>query len=248
VPGRTIADQRFPADDGSADPAVTAALAAYLAGQGSERSALLALAASRLLVPVVAIAADQSQDSAAGREHTSEMALPTVVGNDGRPAMLAFTSAGSLARWRPEARPVPVHASAVWQAAAQEAGAVVIDLAGPVPVAVTGARLARLAAGSPPPFPHEDPDVARAAAGAAAAEPVIAAVRLLPGERGCDLILQVRLAPGHGPAGQQTQQAVGRMAAKIMAVAEGALRRGIEVAVTGTGEGRVTCRAATEPR
>lgn len=231
MPGRAIAAQRFPADDGSADPGVTAALAAYLAGRVSQRSALLALATSRLLVPVVAMAADQGQDSAGGREHASEMMLPTVVGNDGQPALLAFTCAGSLARWRPEARPVPVHASAVWQAAAQETGAVVIDLAGPVPVAVTGARLAMLAAGSPPPFPHEDPDVARAAIGAAAAEPAIAALRLLPGERGCDLALQVTLAPGHDPAGEPAQQAAGRVAAAIVAVAESAVRRGIEVSV-----------------
>jgi hypothetical protein len=235
VPGRTIAAPQFPADDGSADAGVTAALAAYLAGQGSERSALLALATARLLVPVVAMAADQGQDSATGRGHTGEMALPTVVGNDGRPALLAFTSADSLARWRPEARPVPVHARGVWQAAAQETGAVVIDLGGPVPVAVTGARLAMLAAGSPPPFPHEDPDVANAAAGAAAAEPVIAAVWLRPGERGCDLTLQVKLVPGQEPAGRPAQQAVHRLAAEITAVAGGAVRRGIEVAVTGAG-------------
>ena len=235
MPGRTIAAQRFPADDGSADAGVTAALAAYLSGEGSERAALLALAATRLLVPVVARTGEAAR-GAGGHEHTSEMALPTVVGNDGRPALLAFTSADSLARWRPDARPVPVHATAVWQAAAQETGAVVIDLAGPVPVAVTGARLAMRAAGSPPPFPEQDPDVARAAAAAAAAEPVIAAVRLLPGGQSCDLTLQVTLAPGAEPAGQPAQQAVGRVAAGIVAAAAGAVRRGIEVAVTSAGE------------
>jgi hypothetical protein len=236
VPGRKIVTQRFPADDGSADPGVTAALAACLAGRGSERAALLALATARLLVPVVAMPGEQGRSGAGGPGHTSEMAIPTVVGNDGRPALLAFTSADSLMRWRPEARPVPVAAEAVWQAAAQETGAVVIDLAGPVPIAVTGARLAMLAAGSPPPFPHQDPDVGRAAAAAAAAEPVIAAARLLPGEHGYDLTLQVTLAPGHEPAGQPAQQAVSRVAEGIVAAAEGAVRRGIEVAVTCAGE------------
>jgi hypothetical protein len=35
----------------------------------------------------------------------------------------------------------------------------VIDVAGPVPLAVEGARLRALADGEPPPLPHEDPDI-----------------------------------------------------------------------------------------
>ena len=48
--------QQFRGDHGAADPRVTAALAAYHAGQGSEQAALGALAAARLLVPVIAVA------------------------------------------------------------------------------------------------------------------------------------------------------------------------------------------------
>jgi len=47
--------QQFRGDRGAADPRVTAALAAYQAGQGSEQAALTALAATRLLVPVIAV-------------------------------------------------------------------------------------------------------------------------------------------------------------------------------------------------
>ena len=47
--------QQFRGDRGEADPRVTAALAAYQAGQGSEQAALDALAAARLLVPVIAV-------------------------------------------------------------------------------------------------------------------------------------------------------------------------------------------------
>ena len=47
-------DSKFAADDGSADPAAAAALAAFAAGTGSEHAALTALAGVRLLVPVVA--------------------------------------------------------------------------------------------------------------------------------------------------------------------------------------------------
>ena len=52
-----------------ADPGVTAALAAYQAGRGSEQAALTALAAARLLVPVVAVLAGGSD---AGKDKNSE--------------------------------------------------------------------------------------------------------------------------------------------------------------------------------
>ena len=97
------------------------------------------------------------------------MALPTLVGRDGRIAVLAFTCLDSLIRWRQDARPVPVPAYRVWQAGTQEASAVVIDVAGPVPLAVDGARLAALVGGREVPLPHEDPDVQAAAEAALAA-------------------------------------------------------------------------------
>jgi hypothetical protein len=143
-------------DTGAADPAVTAALHAYATGAAGEHEALAALASARLVVPVVAMLAEQDDK---GTEKETEMALPTLVGNDGRPAVIAFTGTDSVARWNPEARPVPFPASRVWEYAAAEAEAVVIDVAGPVPLAVEGARLRALAAGKPAPLPHEDPDV-----------------------------------------------------------------------------------------
>ena len=101
------------------------------------------------------------------------MALPTLIGRDGRAAVLAFTSLDALTRWRPDARPVAVPAARAWQAGAEEASAVVIDVAGPVPVTVEGARLAALAAGRPAPLPHQDPDVLAALHAALGGEPLI---------------------------------------------------------------------------
>ncbi|HEY2127662.1 MAG TPA: SseB family protein [Streptosporangiaceae bacterium] len=179
------AEPQFPGDDGAADPAVLAALTAYGAGRGSEYAALNALASSRLLVPVVAllteeadedIEADDSADvpgTGLRREKTTEMAMPTLIGRDGRSAVLAFTSLDALTRWRPDARPVAMPAARAWQAGAEEASAVVIDVAGPVPVTVEGARLAALAAGRPAPLPHQDPDVLVALHRALGSEPLI---------------------------------------------------------------------------
>jgi hypothetical protein len=158
-------------DTGRADPAVTAALAAYAAGVATEHAVLTAVAASRLLVPVVAVLAEASADGTlppalasapvgSRSEKETEMALPTLIGNDGRKAVIAFTGTDTVRRWRADARPVPVPASRLWPAvAAEQADAVVIDVAGPVPLVVEGARLRALASGTPPPLPHEDPDI-----------------------------------------------------------------------------------------
>jgi SseB protein N-terminal domain len=242
---------------------VRAALDAYAAGRGSEHAALTALAASRLLVPVVALltAGEPAGQDGPRREKASEMALPTLIGADGRAALPAFTCLDSLIRWRADARPVPVPAAGVWQSAVQlaakgpvtesrgpfghrgvqggrppelaGASAVVIDVAGPVPFAVDGARLAALASGGPVPLPHEDPDVMALAHGVLAAEPAIAGFRLLPGGHGTDLTLC--LVPGPAATQAQVRDAVERVSTSIMAGAEGRVRRGIEVALTGAG-------------
>ncbi len=174
--GLTVAEPKFPGDDGTADPAVQTALAAYAAGQGSEHAALTALARSRLLVPVVAVAGEAAED---GSEKSTQMALPTLVGRDGRRAVLAFTCLDALKKWRSDARPVPVPAASAWLAGTQDdASAVLIDVAGPVTLAVDGARLAALAAGRPVPLPHQDPEVLAALQAALAREPLIVAAAL----------------------------------------------------------------------
>jgi len=239
VAGRTLAGPRFPGDDGSAGPQVSAALAAYAAGPGSEHAVLTALDASRLLVPVVALLAAEDQPGPGGlrREKSSEMALPTVIGSDGRAALPAFTSAASLARWRPEARPVPVPAAEVWRSGARHASAVVIDIAGPVPFAVDGARLAALAQGRPAPPPHQDPDVMALAHQALAAEPAIAGYRLLPGADGTDLTLCLVPVPGRDTGDRQVLEAAQRASQRLLAGAGDRVRRGIQVAVAGLAGG-----------
>jgi hypothetical protein len=166
-------------DTGEADPRVTEALTSWHRGTGSEHDALQALAAARFLVPVVAILTVHDQETKAEKE--SEMALPTLIGNDGRAAIIAFTGVGTMKRWRRDARPVVTPAARVWHAAVAESQAVVIDVAGPSPFVVEGARLASLARGEQPPFPHQDPDIRAVIEAAVAAEPAIAGYILAPG-------------------------------------------------------------------
>jgi SseB protein N-terminal domain len=227
--------QQFRDDDGTADPRVAAALAAYVSGRGSEQQALTALAAARLLVPVVAVLADGTAPSSGDKN--SEMVLPTLIGHDGRPAVLAFTSLDALARWRPNARPVPAEADRVWRAAVADSCAVVIDVAGPVPIAVEGARLASLAAGQPVPPAYEDPDVRAEVEAAVAAEPAVAGFSLAagrPAQHGAgaeptDLAVRLSvLAP-------DWQSAVNRVANSIAGRLASRLRQGIEFSVAAPG-------------
>jgi len=127
------------ADHGEADPAVSAALAAYARG-GHRATVLAALSRSRLLVPVVAV-----PEPGGG---STEMATVLLTGRDGRTALLAFTGVTALASWRPDARPVPRAVAEVASAAlAEGAAAVVVDVAGPVSFTVEGDDLDNLAAG-----------------------------------------------------------------------------------------------------
>jgi SseB protein N-terminal domain len=242
-----VAD-RFRDDDGSADPAAAAALTAFAAGAGSERAALLALAATRLLVPVVAGLGDDGDAAGSappgGGEKSSDMSLPTLVGRDGRRAVPAFTSLAALARWQPSARPMPAAADLVWRAAAADACSVVIDVAGPVPLAVEGARLAALARGGPVPAPDEDPDVQAAVAAAiteavaqtpaaralaAAAEPggALAGFVLHPGVDGGDLLIELTVAPMI-----DAQELAAQVGPAVMQLLGPRLRRGIALALS----------------
>ncbi len=245
VPGLTTPDRRFRDDDGAAEPLLAAALAAYSAGRESEHAVLTALARARLLVPVVAALTEtgdaRSPDGRVlRREKISEMTVPVLAGRDGRRAMIAFTGLDALGRWRPDARPLPAGADQVCQAAAGEAAdALVVDVAGPVPLVVEGARLAALAAGRPAPWPADDPDVRAAVDAVVAEDPDIAAAVLVNGTAGtggADLTVRLVLAARPGGAARgltpaQPEAAARRAASAIMTNLAGRFRRGIEIAV-----------------
>ncbi len=229
----TVGDGRFRDDRGSADDGVTSALAAFAAGTGTEQAALMALAEARLLVPVVAVLADELGDEASGAvppvggEKASDMAMPAIVGRDGRRALPAFTCLEALHRWQPDARPVPVAASGVWQSAVQESTAVIIDIAGPVPVAVEGARLAALASAGAIPALHEDPDVWQLAAVAAAQVAPGIRVKLSAPPPGLDLTLE--LGPPPGAAQPVPDDIADRIASGLTSLLAGRMRAGIAV-------------------
>ncbi|MFI7440043.1 SseB family protein [Nonomuraea indica] len=144
----TIPQPLDPDDDGSAAPGVAAALAAYADGTAGPAEVLGALTGTRLLVPVVALlTSSEVGEHGVRQEKESEMALPKLVGKDGREAVLAFTGTRALTLWRPDARPIQASTLQVCRAAVgEQAAAVVVDVAGPVTFVIEGEVLQALAA------------------------------------------------------------------------------------------------------
>ncbi|MGW8555880.1 SseB family protein [Streptomyces tubercidicus] len=193
---KNIPDPGFADDDGSADPALAAALAAYDRDRSAEPQLLTALAAARVLVPVVAVLGEvETGPDGLRREKTSDMAVPTLQAPDGRRALPAFTSMETLARWRADARPVAVPLpQALLAASHEQADTVVVDLAGPVTYQLTGPALRALAEGRTSADPLADPAVTDALRTLLDAEPAVLLARLTPSDE-TDATLALGLAP-----------------------------------------------------
>ncbi|MBW8480984.1 SseB family protein [Actinomadura parmotrematis] len=224
--GKTIPQPQFPTDDGAADPRLAEALAGYAEGRSGEYPVLHALQHARLLVPVVAVLTEE-EEVAPGelrREKSSDMAVPTLTGADGRRGVLGFTTMNAMRAWRADARPVAVRTRQACQAALDEdAQALVVDVAGPVPFAVDGLRLHLLAEGRPVPPPHEDPEMLAAIEAAFGSDPSVTGVRL---DRGVSAELAVRFAvvPGH-----DERATVQRVSDRLAEVLRGRIVGGVEL-------------------
>ncbi|MEU1472696.1 SseB family protein [Streptomyces sp. NPDC005761] len=224
---KNIPDPGYSDDDGTADPSLTAALAAWAEDRKAVGPVLEALRGARLLVPVVAVLGEVEEDeNGLRREKTSDMAVPTLQAGDRR-ALPAFTSTASLARWDPQARPVAVPLHQALQAAAHEkADTVVLDLAGPVAFELTGSALLALAEGRTSADPLDDPAVTTAVRDTVAGEPAVLRAHLGPGR--ADGTLALVLAADADPA-----ETAGRVARSLAAneVLRARLVRGLDLAL-----------------
>ncbi|MFD9614280.1 SseB family protein [Streptomyces sp. NPDC059083] len=197
---KNIPDPGFSEDDGTADPRLAAALAAWAEDRTAHGPVLEALKEARLLVPVVAVLGEVETDPVTGlkQEKTSDMAVPTLTAGDRR-ALPAFTSIAALALWDPQARPVAVPTRQALAALVHEkADTLVLDLAGPVPYQVTGSALLALAEGRSSTDPLDDPAVREAVRAVVAAEPAVLRAHLGPGA--ADGTVALVLDPGTSPA------------------------------------------------
>lgn len=258
--GRTLQPTGFEGDDGGADPALAAVLIEWRAervapGQAAKPAAgsdgdpvsdleavsdleerlVAAVAAARLLVPVVAVPGEVDETTGLARDVSSDMASVTLTAPDGTRALPVFSSHESLVSWNPEARPVPVTAQRAALAAVQEGcQELVLDLParsqppadqegdtpGPgaaAPYPLRGSMVWALAMGRPWTPPHRDEQVRAALAAAVREESAISAIGAGPGPRGA---LQIQLTLTPGLTAQQVQHLVTRIGERVAADGE----------------------------
>lgn len=152
---RILAPSPFPGDDGVADPAARRALAASVREPGTTTylRAVAALCATRVLVPVVATATrtatvEAGRGAGLSSDKEADMSVVMLQAADGRRALLGFTGLDALTTWNAEARPVPVTLDLAAQTArAEGVDTVLVDVAGPHPLAIDGEVLDGLAQG-----------------------------------------------------------------------------------------------------
>jgi len=106
--GRAFQANPHAGDDGSADPALLAALTAFRAGEGDQVAVVDAYRSARLLIPLVAEKGDEGVGpTGLTVDKTQELSIVTVAAPDGRRVLPVFTSVAAMQRWDATARPVP---------------------------------------------------------------------------------------------------------------------------------------------
>lgn len=193
--GRSLASPQFAGDDGVASPGVR-----HLLASGKDPLVIArTLREERLLASVVAVLDELDE---AGGDKDSHMAVVSMVNERGEKGLLAFTGIDSMAGWNPQARPVPSFGRDVARSALDDgATAVVIDVAGPTSVVITGVALEVLA---------DQLDLPRVTALVQAALAPLtsdgwAAVEVFdarPMDAGVDVIVQVSAPSGGHPDGR----------------------------------------------
>ena len=176
---RELSPSGFESDTGVSDPALVAALT------GNDEVALMrAVAAGRFLVAVVAHA-EEVVTGPDGLVHDAavDMALVTLVAPDGRRALPAFTGLAELGAWDPAARPVPVTADRLAQAAVAEGcDVILLNLGAPGERELRASHVWALAMRREWTPPHTDAVVARGVAAALAGQAEILAHELYAGQ------------------------------------------------------------------
>lgn len=186
--GAHIPDQDFRDDDGSTPQELAEAV-----DRRDVPALVAALRGRRLLVALVA---QLDSETPEGAEKDSHMAAAMWRRPDGRVALLAFTGVDPMAAWDAQARPLPVPAAQVAQAALEDgADALLVDRA----LALVGPALWAVAEGRELITPTADPAV-RQVVDAAINETLGPAglpttVILAPmGEQGLNILLHPKVA------------------------------------------------------
>lgn len=201
--GRSFDQSPASTDDGSADPALLAALTGFAQGTAGETAVVEAVRAARLLVPLLAHAGEVGETPDGHLvDKTQELSIATVRAPDGRAVLPAFSSVRTMSAWNTLARPVPAAGPRVALAAASEqTELVVIDPTTPTEFVLRRPAVKALATGEPWTPPWQDDAVLVAFTQASLNEQAVQAVNLSAGDptarlHGPEVEVVLALRPG----------------------------------------------------
>ena len=221
--GRELSPSGFEADTGAADPALLSALAT----PGDDLALMRAVEAARFVVPVVAEPTEVDRSAGHAVEKQVDMAVVTLVAPDGQRALPVFSGTESLVAWDPDARPVPVTAARVGQAAVSEGcDVVVVDVGGPATRVLRPSMVWALAQQRPWEPAHTDPFVDRSVAAAVRDEDDVTGYRLEEGNPRGEGVLGVVLDLRPGLSAEQVREVATRVGERL--ATDGELRARID--------------------
>ena len=201
--GRRFEQNAHSGDDGSADPALLAALRAFRDGDGDQVAVVEAYRAARLLIPLVAEKGDEGVGAhGLAVDKTQELSIVTVAAPDGRGVLPVFTSVEAMGRWDAAARPVPADGVRTALAAANDdTDLIVIDPGSATEFILRRPAVWAIGQGIAWEPSFLSPEVFTGLQQSVAAELAVLDLSVAPGDpdarlRGPELIVQLRLIDG----------------------------------------------------
>ncbi len=223
--GRTLTGTStgFDADVGAADPQVLEAIIARASDPSVEHDVQLMrrVTSARWIVPVVTTPTLVEEVGGRVIETSTDLAAVTLTAPDGRRALPVFTSTAALAAWDAAARPVPVTAARVAQAAVAEGcDVLVVDVGSAASTELRPSMVQALAHGREWAPAHLDPLVAQCISSAVAAEQSVVEHRLVEGTPSGAGVLRLVLGLPPGLRQADVQDLTARVAERLAADGE----------------------------
>jgi len=203
--GRSFTPNPHAGDDGRAPAALAAAIARFRSGDGAQGDVVAEFARARLLIPLLAELGDGGAETGAhglAVDKSQELSIVTVEGPDGRRVLPVFASVEAMARWNPEARPVPADGVRVALAAADDGtDLVVLDPGSPTEFVVRRPALWAVAQSQTWHPSFESPQVRAAFQRSIGTELAVLGVELAAGDpdarlAGPELVVRLSLVEG----------------------------------------------------
>lgn len=201
--GRSFEANPHAADDGTADPALLAALQRFRAGDGSQAEVVDAFRHARVLIPLIAEKGEEGvAPSGLAVDKTQELSIVTVAAPDGRRVQPVFSSVDAMRLWDPLARPIPVEAlRAALAASAEDTDLIVLDPTAETEFVIRRPAVWAVAQGLPWEPSFLSPEVFAALQESVAHELAVIDVSVAPGDpdarlRGPELVVVLELVDG----------------------------------------------------